>query len=130
MKKATLLLTLIMGFSPILGAAAVEEVNNSATLPALEQLIVQARSIKFNKNSSEVSGAFSYFSGQNIQSARDVHYAVWFNAGKCSIETLYALYLALQQVCLPDGRFTPAGLNGGFTKDNFEFLKKIFSEAA
>ncbi|QOL19744.1 hypothetical protein [Candidatus Bodocaedibacter vickermanii] len=130
MKKATLLLTLIMGFSPILGADLTTDNNNGAVVSSLEQLIVKARSIEFDKDSPRVCAAYSFFNGENIQNARDVHYALGFNEGKYSIETLYALYLALQQVILPSGRFKPEDLNGGFTKDNFEFLKKIFSEAA
>ncbi|MDP3935698.1 MAG: hypothetical protein Q8Q56_01735 [Alphaproteobacteria bacterium] len=44
---------------------------------------------------------------------------------------LYGLYLALQEFLSPDGQgFTPEDLNGGFTKDNYEFLKKIFEESA
>ncbi len=122
MKKSALLLAFAMGFSPILGAGSVEESNNSVTASSLDQLIVQTQSIKFDKDSQQVGEAYCYFNGQNIQSARDVHYALWFKDGKCSIETLYGLYLALQGFLLPGGQvFAPKDLNDGLTKDTLNF---------
>lgn len=131
MKKSALLLTFIVGLSSVLGAGLTEGNNNNSMEETLDQLIIRARSIEFDKNSSDVGGAYFFFNGQNIQNARDAHYALRFSEGKCSIETLYALYLVLQSFLLPDGQgFTPEDLNGRFAKDNFEFLKKVFSEAA
>lgn len=131
MNKSSLLLIFTIGFSPILGADLTVKNNNSTAVSALDQLIIQARSVKFNKSSPLIGDAYCFFNGENIQNARDIHYALRFNERKDSIEILYGLYLALQQFLLPEGQgFPPEGLNGGFTKDNFEFLKKVFSEIA
>ena len=122
------ILMLVIFFNATIFAA----VENSADQQefSLQSVIHQAKSTEFNKESPEVGAVYLYFNGQNILSARDIQYARWFHEGQCSIETLYALYLALQEFLSSDGQgFITKELNDGFSPQNYDFLKKIFGES-
>lgn len=93
----------------------------------VDTLVEKLKSISFDENSEEVSNAYAFFSGQNILNVKDVDYRQWYSDGKTNKEILCGLFLALKEFLTEDGtKFKPDDLNGGFTRQNYEFLNKIF----
>ncbi len=80
----------------------------------LNELVEQARSIPFDKESSEAAVAYQFYCGLNILNAKDVDFVDGYRQGKCPIETLYGLFLALNSFFdLESARFVPEELNSG-----------------
>lgn len=129
MKIISFIFVISIGWASVYGAAAEpfgSMTSESAIYIGYVQTAKQAAT-SFAKDSPIVSDAYHFFSGQNIQNARDEDYVRGFIEGVYSIEVLYALYRALEEFFVPAaGRFAPEDLNGGFTECNYNFLKAVF----
>jgi hypothetical protein len=115
------------------GAAAVQQEPTTSGCGVYVGYIQTAKqaAVSVVRDSPVVSDTYLFFSGQNIQNAREEDYVRGFIQGTYTIEVLYGLYLALKEffVC-ETGQFAPEDLNGGFTGYNYNFLKAVFEEPA
>jgi hypothetical protein len=133
MKKNILLLTMFMGISVINGSSEnglqiprIESYSNAAEIAAA---VDYYGTCTLDRESDLVGRAYQCFSGQNILNARDVNYVEGLIKKDYPIETLYGLYLALQEFFNPvTEQFKPDDLNGGFTLHNYECLTALFAK--